>query len=617
MVRSGARPYVEVVSTMTDPPAGPPADPDPQLPPPSDAPDPAAAQHADDSSDETADRTTAYPVDPSDDGGPAPVIGGVGYELGARLGIDPLWPRLALVGLALAGGLGLVLYAGLWLALVVGGWPGRRLLQLAGWALLGLAAVLVLDGSTQFWNSSWALVASLGGAALALWQPRGLVMESGDLEGSDEFDPTDVGGFHRADDTQQFDAGSPPGDATGVDPTAPMPTTWEMSQTWSMPRRRRSARRARRARRVRREPSILGRLTLGIAMLVAAGGALIDQADGGRIHPEQWLGAAAAVCGLGILVGAWRGRGWWLVIPAVAFAAAGFLGGHATRAGVDEWGWGDRYGWIGDDGQTSPVEVSTIAGNANLYLGRLTGDGAHTADMRVGVGSAVIDVEDGVSVKVIPVLHDGDVIVDGARRPTDEPFTFGPEGAADVTVRAEISLGDLNVRSVRRDTEVSLVPGAVPGSLSLPAETPPDTPPWLNNDTTTTVVDIGEGLMMASDGTVLLPDNVGAIGPDGQLWLLDPNAVDQQRDITTIYTPTGASYQLLPNQMIVSSTGTLIDVPALRRAQLAAATTLEATPSVSAGSPITAAPNAPTVTASPTGTAAPVVTTTPPTSIGG
>ena len=58
-----------------------------------------------------------------------------------------------------------------------------------------------------------------------------------------------------------------------------------------------------------RPPSILGRLTLGIAVVVAAVGALIDQANGGRLHPEQWLGAAAIVCGVGLLVGAFAGTG--------------------------------------------------------------------------------------------------------------------------------------------------------------------------------------------------------------------------------------------------------------------------------------------------------------------
>ncbi len=67
---------------------------------------------------------------------------------------------------------------------------------------------------------------------------------------------------------------------------------------------------------------------------MAAAGALIDQANGGRLHPEQWLGAAAVVCGIGLLVGVVAGRARWLAIPAVLFAGAGFVAGEAARVGL-------------------------------------------------------------------------------------------------------------------------------------------------------------------------------------------------------------------------------------------------------------------------------------------
>ena len=83
-----------------------------------------------------------------------------------------------------------------------------------------------------------------------------------------------------------------------------------------------------RPRLPRREPSVLGRAALGLAIAVAAVGALVDEANGGRLHPEQWLGAAAIVCGLGLLVGTLRGHGRWLIVPAVVFAGAGYGVGH-------------------------------------------------------------------------------------------------------------------------------------------------------------------------------------------------------------------------------------------------------------------------------------------------
>ena len=102
-----------------------------------------------------------------------PVLGGVGLEIGRRLGIDPLWPRLAFVALTLAGGLGIVVYAGLWLLLVVGRRPGGRRSRVGGVAVLDRRRLL-LDGGRPVADSPWMLAAVLVGVAVALWQPRGV-----------------------------------------------------------------------------------------------------------------------------------------------------------------------------------------------------------------------------------------------------------------------------------------------------------------------------------------------------------------------------------------------------------------------------------------------------------
>ena len=194
------------------------------------------------------------------------VIGGVAALLATRLGIDALWIRIAFVLLAIVGGVGLLLYLGLWLVLVRG--VDHPLARIAGGVLLvgALPFLLQQDGNRLF-NGGWAVFVLLVGLAVALWRPR-QPRPARPLE-------------------------APRAVATET-PTAVLP-----------------------APAVPRVPSVLGRATLGIAVLVAAAGALIDQANGGRLHPEQWLGAAAAVCGLGLLVGTVMGRAHWLAIPAV------------------------------------------------------------------------------------------------------------------------------------------------------------------------------------------------------------------------------------------------------------------------------------------------------------
>src|SRR6187402_2148354 len=89
------------------------------------------------------------------------VIAGVAFELAARIGIDPLWVRLAFVGLALASGLGVLVYLGLWLLVIVGARPGWAALRWIGAGVLGLGALLLLDGRTDMIDGPFALAAVL------------------------------------------------------------------------------------------------------------------------------------------------------------------------------------------------------------------------------------------------------------------------------------------------------------------------------------------------------------------------------------------------------------------------------------------------------------------------
>ena len=369
--------------------------------------------------------------------------------------------------------------------------------------MLGIGIVLLLSGSTRFADSPWMLAAVLVGVAIALWQPRGtdaLVVEAPSATQA----ASDSGAARRG---------------------------------WSRPRRR---------------PSVLGRITLGVAILVAAVGALIDQANGGRLHPEQWLGAAAAVCGAGIFVSAWRGRAMWLILPAVAFGVSGFVAGHAARAGVDEFSWGTTYEAVGPGWSTGPREVERVAGEVNLDVAGVPDDTPQAVDVRIGIGELRTTVADGVTVELRADLEDGTAFVDGDRVAADEPIRVGPEGSPDVIVTVTISEGDLFV--ARRPT-VFVDRPTVPPVPAVPPLAIPDGEP---------VLDLGDGLMMASDGTVLLPDGTGAIGPEGQLWITGGQLDQRGNGVTAIITPIGDEYLLLPNLIIVTPQGTLIDVPARR-----------------------------------------------------
>ena len=95
------------------------------------------------------------------------VFGGVASEIAFRLDTDPLWVRLAFVGLAVFGGFGVVLYAGLWLVL-----RGLRrgpltLVGACGYAVLIIGTMAILGGgATHTLDSRWVVVLVLAGIAV-------------------------------------------------------------------------------------------------------------------------------------------------------------------------------------------------------------------------------------------------------------------------------------------------------------------------------------------------------------------------------------------------------------------------------------------------------------------
>ena len=299
---------------------------------------------------------------------PEPVFGGVAALLAARLGIDALWIRIAFVLLALVGGVGLLVYAAMWLAFVVGAGTGQRWARVAGGVLLVFGLPLMLTGGFGFFDGPVAVLALLAGLAVALWQPDGRTDVAARGPPPAPVEP--------ARDRRPAARGAAA--PAAVDPRAPDA------------RDRRARRRA---------------------------GALIDQANGGRLHPEQWLGAAAVVCGVGLVVGAFAGRALWLAVPAVLFAGAGFVAGEAARVGVEPTA------LFGDESCSSatverrrrdPARARRHRHGRRLHRRRAVGAG--DVDARVGIGEIDVRAAGDVTVEVRADVDHGTVDVDGVRR---------------------------------------------------------------------------------------------------------------------------------------------------------------------------------------------------------
>ena len=404
------------------------------------------------------------------------IISGLSADVAASLGLDALWVRLGFVFLALIGGIGIIAYAGLWLVLVAGAsWRAARVA--GGVVLLGVLPLVVLNTDTAIVDGTLAVFILLVGLTLALWQSSDRPVA-----------PDGAAGWSAAPST----AGSV--GAVDADGSPATPDDARIRRSFIDGRRERS-------QRDRVPPSPLGRATLGLAVLTAAVGALIDELNGGRLHPEQWLGAAAVVCGLGLAVGAFRGRGRWLIVPALVFAGAGYVGGVMARAdiGLESFA-GDRWVYVDGEGLYSNERQETGFGTIQIQV-----DGAPPAPVdfttRTGIGDVRMRVSDDVTVEFRTDIDSGRRLVNG-ESVSDATFTIGPDGPPDITLDTRIVRGDVEVFTYdRSEFEAEFV-----------EPVPPIDHGEFDPMVTTVAPSMGDGAtiiadgqtMMTSDGTVLL-----------------------------------------------------------------------------------------------------------------
>ncbi|MGB3737129.1 MAG: PspC domain-containing protein [Ilumatobacter sp.] len=435
------------------------------------------------------------------------VVGGVGSEIASALGIDALWVRLAFVVLALVGGVGVLLYAGLWLALIVG--TERPWARRTGGVLVIVGVPLYISGArVTLATGTGAVIVLLVGMALALWN-----RDTSEVE-------------HRERAT------APP-----ADPDATIEHPVVVANSVADPVQERRAKRLRSVRD-RPPPSPLGRATLGAAVVVAAAGALIDEINGGRLHPEQWLGAAAIVCGVGLLVGTARGRGRWLIVPAAAFTVAGFVGGGLAQAGVPIEKLGsDSFTYIREGEVTSRFEPRAAFGATYIDIEGDPGPEVVEVDTRAFSGDVNLTVSDAVTVMVRTDIDDGSSFVDG--RSEDGMFTVGPDGAPDVIIDARVVRGDVRVDTYDaelRNAEVPAVP--VPGE-----------PEYF----------LADGVMLRDDGFVFLGEGEVIIDPDNTPIAGNFYSNGSEYQLETAF----GSWRLLDN-LLITPTNDLIDLDVAR-----------------------------------------------------
>jgi cell wall-active antibiotic response 4TMS protein YvqF len=117
---------------------------------------------------------------------------------------------------------------------------------------------------------------------------------------------------------------------------------------------------------------------MGIALLALGGAAALS--EWGAIHLElsQFLALALAILGVGLLVGVWRGRARWLILPGILLIPL-VLGASLIDVPI-RGGFGNCY--------ISPLSVAEIDRTYQLSAGDLVID---LTSLRFGPGEVVID----------------------------------------------------------------------------------------------------------------------------------------------------------------------------------------------------------------------------------
>jgi phage shock protein PspC (stress-responsive transcriptional regulator) len=332
------------------------------------------------------------------------LIAGVAGGLGDHFGVAPAWFRLGFVLAAFAGGIGVVAYLLLWFLIPRADLPASAAQQTAerfpdapawiGVLLIGIGILSLVDQLGLHAGAvGWALL--LIGIGFLLFQ-----------RGGEERERDAVGS-------------STPSGPTVRLPAAPTP---------SPPRTRPP-----------RERSVLGWLTVGLAMAAAGLVAVLRNTGALDLTLAQTLAVPLSILGAGLLVGTLVGRARWTVLlglPLVPLVIA------ASAFTVPLTG---RYGDVFVSRRDAQVQPSYTrsGGHVSLDLSRIDpGTLPPTIDVLLGVGSVDVTLPRR-GVRVEATVNVGDVHMDRGAGGIDVRGTAGDPNASTV-VRVHVDVGEVH-----------------------------------------------------------------------------------------------------------------------------------------------------------------------------
>ncbi|MFP3913698.1 MAG: PspC domain-containing protein [Actinomycetota bacterium] len=324
-------------------------------------------------------------------------VAGVAAGLARYLNVGVGLIRFAFLVAVIFGGMGLVLYGAGWLLIrdeAESESIAQRLLDNLGsgpsWlgvTLLILAGVIVLDNFTFMPGSLiWAIVLVT----------VGLLLYRGDL-GRDADPPK---GERRSEDphAEGGTGPEPGGGAPPAPPAEPRPSATTPPSPPPPPP----------------PPSLLGRLTIGVGLLALGALAIADNLTPlVDPRPRHYLALATVVLGLGLLTGAFVGRGRWMILLGVLLVPM-LLASPAA-----EVNWDASMRRVVTPAGLEELQTSYTA-SAGSYVFDLTGaewDGEEVSlDVDLAAGEIVVAVPDDVAVTGTADVGIGAIEIPGAER---------------------------------------------------------------------------------------------------------------------------------------------------------------------------------------------------------
>jgi len=432
------------------------------------------------------------------------VVAGVLGGLGRRLGVDPVILRVVTVVLVFFGGVGVLLYALGWLLIPEEGDEHSALDQALGRGtsgsgrapavlLAGFLGLLALGSAAAVLGGSWdgAVLLVLAGVALFLLLRRNGPSSSSFPHAGDTWPPSEAapgqppyGGSSpvpygaAVDDPGAAWAAAatgaqPPPAAPGYQPPPAAPgfqpppdeaaTGWGAGADWEQPAWDPTAPWAHppgtdtgwpQPAPVAPPPrprSVLGPVTVSLALLSAGVLAVLDGPVGLDVPFAAYLAAALGVVGLGLLVGSWVGRSRGLVWLGLLLTIAMVPAVAADRIGS----------WEETDVTVQPTSPAELAGSHDYGGGRVVWDltalelpeeNGPTLTIDQGAGQLVVIVPETTDVTLDATLGIGELrtfeTVNGGFGNERSTVDLGPDGAGggELTLDLDLGIGQLEVR---------------------------------------------------------------------------------------------------------------------------------------------------------------------------